>query len=155
MFDQSRFSLMRTEFYSSVTHPSAAVFTCFAYLYRIPFVAFNAGCFQCFFLSAISSSETFNVIVFFIASISMISLSSTKANQSAFICFRSDMTHDKTMCATTKSSISNKATDLPKPAPIIAPVGFNISGIPEHLWVQCFLSPPHRLHAHFPIEYLL
>src|SRR5690242_5241241 len=47
---------------SSVTHPSAAVFTCRAYLNRIPFVAFGGGCFHPAFLLASSSELILSVI---------------------------------------------------------------------------------------------
>src|SRR4026207_415367 len=54
---------------SSVTQPSDASFTHIAYLYNTPLFTVNSGCFQPDFLFLISSSLTFNIIVFAVTSI--------------------------------------------------------------------------------------
>ena len=110
--------------------PSDAVATHFAYLYKIPCDTFKAGFTQFAFLFANSSSETFNVIVLFTASIAIKSPSSTNAIVPPSIA-------SGVICPTTKPCEPPekrpsviKATLFPKPAPMIAEVGFNISGIP-------------------------
>ena len=40
------------------------------------------------------------------------------------------MTHHKTMCAPAETSIGDQGDDFPNPAPIMAEVGFSISGMP-------------------------
>src|SRR5690606_21140842 len=69
--------VLRILIYNSVTQPCDALATVFAYLYNTPLLTFNAGCFQFARRAAISSSDSFTLIVLFTASISMISSSST------------------------------------------------------------------------------
>src|SRR5690606_37240006 len=115
--------------YSSVTQPSLASFTLLWYLYKAPFLTGGGGWTQFFLRSAISSSLINTLISFLIESMRITSLSFIKA-------ILPPSHASGAICPTTKPWVPPekrpsviKATDFPKPAPIIAEVGFNISGI--------------------------
>src|SRR6185312_9757025 len=92
---------------SSVTQPSAAVFTCRAYLNRRPLVAFGAGFFQAAFRSARSASLTLSVMVFFTASSSMVSSSRMNASAPPSLAW-CDMTDHEAMGPAAETSVGDE-----------------------------------------------
>ncbi|VTQ04872.1 Uncharacterised protein [Sphingobacterium daejeonense] len=68
-----------------------------------------------------------------------------QSDQSSFVSFWSNMSYDEAMRSPEKRPSVIRATELPKPAPIINEVGFNISGIPGAPLGPSFLITTHHL----------
>jgi hypothetical protein len=74
----------------------------------MPLVALRAGCFQAAFLLASSSGLIFRVMVFFVASSSMVSSSCHQGDGASFVCFGGDMTDDETVGAAAEAAVGDE-----------------------------------------------
>ena len=126
-----------------VTHPWSRLYSLCIFKQNT-FCYFQFRLFHFFLLSSIIFLSTFSVIVLFFTSSSMTSLSSTKSDQSTFICFRCDMPYNKSMRTTTESTIGDQRYDFPNPAPMMAALASAFPAYPVHLLVLHFLSRPHH-----------